>query len=173
MPSHDIAIIDHQMPPLFTYDRLSLWYRETNLQNAVNQILAVLGKDGKIECLRFFGHGRPGRQLVGCGENEPGPDQQIAWRNGKMFGKTQLRRLEGRFAPGAVLELRGCNVADGKNGEALLLNIAGLLKVVVCAGNGRQADTGDVFEWENSMVQATPGSSKVVKATVEKKWPPR
>jgi hypothetical protein len=90
-----------------------------------------------------------------------------------MIGKTQLRRLDGKFAAGGVLELRGCNVGEGKNGKKLLVEIAKLLKVSVCAGVGRQADTGDIYEWENGMVLATPTSSDVVKATVDKKWPPR
>lgn len=95
-----------------------------------------------IRRLRIIGHGSVGMQVVGGGQ-EPRPEQQIL-NHCKVPGGiivcltdvSALQPLCEHFAPDGWVEMLGCYVAYGFEGEGLLRNLATLWRVPVKASTG-------------------------------------
>jgi hypothetical protein len=107
------------------------------VSEAVSGILRRLDRKHKITVLRFFGHGTPGLQAVG-GDEAPDQDQCIGYVDGGpgFLGGSQLLHLRAHFARATLwrsprIELHGCEVAKGTEGDNLLFTLCNLLEVRV------------------------------------------
>jgi hypothetical protein len=99
----------------------------------ITQVAPVAG----IGVLRIWSHGRSGGQTISGGHaGEAGRVQD--WTGISVANlaavRDELTPLNPYFAPGARVELRGCNVAADSDGEALLQGLAGIWGVTVQAG---------------------------------------
>jgi hypothetical protein len=114
----------------------------TSVAGLVDKALAEETKKGKkIDEMFIIGHGAPGWQGVGAGKGEtadPNGEKslEVDDATGKLKGaaETQLNRLKGHFAPGAVVTLGGCEVAKGTEGQKLLRAVSKALGGVPVQG---------------------------------------
>ena len=124
------------------------------MSNGVGQMIADIiriAPVGGIEILRIWGHGRSGGQSISGGHaGEEG--RRLHWTGISVANidamHDQLAELAPYFAHGARVELRGCSVAEGDDGEALLQRLATIWGARVQAGTLTQysAWTGPVHE---------------------------
>lgn len=120
----------------------------------VTLILNRIGS-GNIDRLRLFGHAAAGEQGMGNSEHTVKPYQLIQISGGHLTNRDQLIRLRGHFAPNAVVELHGCNIALQHRGRELLRQLSALWNVRVRGGvNIQLPDAGDRFE--GPVVEAFP-----------------
>lgn len=124
-----------------------------DVESMVQGILRRLGAQQSIDRLIIVGHGASG--IIGAGDGEGNgstlrlsghllPGEQVGTaarglqvlgldRHGQLRGRAVLGRLSGHFAPGAVVELQGCQVGRGHQGRELLRQLADLWRVNVQA----------------------------------------
>ncbi len=114
--------------------------------DAILRRLNSVSSTERISYLQIRGHGYAGSQMVGPGDQgfPSNPERIIGLQsNGELLNRTQLQRLSNRFERGAVVELYGCNVADGAQGQQLLEKLAALWGgVTVRASDASQWHTG-------------------------------
>lgn len=136
----------------------------SDVNQMVNQILARAGTGPNISRLRFFGHALPGYQGMANSYSSNKIPQFIAIdRHGHLVNRADLERLRGHFAPNAVVELHGCNVALGHHGRELLRQLAELWNVRVRGGAERQfTDSGDLIEGPIIEAVPVPGHSAMI-----------
>jgi hypothetical protein len=110
-----------------------------SVNDMVNKVLAR--SNGRpIRRLTLIGHGAPGHQSVGDGQgfDETG-NRSLTFhpKTGKLIGgvEAELARLAGKFAPEAVVTLRGCKVALGDAGKGLLKRVSNLMGGVAVEGS--------------------------------------
>ncbi|MDQ6786499.1 MAG: hypothetical protein M3033_06730 [Acidobacteriota bacterium] len=117
----------------------------------VELVLARLGSSNKIDTIRFWGHGGPGRQGVGVGSNRHWvnhPLERIIGVNshGFLLNRRVLLRLRGKFESFGLVELHGCHTGDHLQGKQLLQRLNEIWHVPVRAAIGDQAsDMADRF----------------------------
>jgi hypothetical protein len=114
--------------------------------DAILRRLNSVSSTERISYLQIRGHGYAGSQMVGPGDNglPINPDRIIGLQsNGELLNRTQLHRLSGRFERGAVVELYGCNVAQGALGQQLLEKLAALW-------GGVEVRASDATQWHTS-----------------------
>jgi hypothetical protein len=123
-------------------------------RDVLGMVLGVLRRAGDhpIRRLRIFGHGRSGQQNSGGG-TRPNASQAMfvtqltTGAPGRLINGGILELLRGHFTADAVVELHGCSVGRGWEGEALVYQLSQLLQVRVRAALQRQvSDRGDRFE---------------------------
>jgi hypothetical protein len=129
-----------------------------NVADMVDGVITRAGKLGTIRILRIFGHGRPGRQGMGAGQSYGTSDTVIA--AGASRTNPALARLTPYFARGAVVQLHGCNVGVGWEGQYLLQKLAGLWNVRVQAAIDTQFPNLFVDEFEGSYWEADGSGGK-------------
>ncbi len=123
--------------------------------NGVGQMISDIrqrARVGGVDVLRIWSHGRPGGQTVSGGHaGEEG--RVLHWTGISVANigamRPELERLRPYFAPGARVELRGCNVAGDADGERLLQQLAQIWGVRVQAGTLTQTSVdwvGPVYE---------------------------
>jgi len=110
---------------------------------------------GRLQVLRIWSHGRAGGQTISGGHG--GEAYRVAHWTGISIANLgaltpTLSRLKPLFAPRARVELRGCEVASGSDGQSLLLGLARIWGVPVLAGTATQYRA----EWDGTVAQATP-----------------
>jgi hypothetical protein len=108
-----------------------------SVNDMVTKVIARAG-GRQIRGLTIIGHGAPGFQSVGAGQGADTGGRSLnidpATNLLRGDGERELSRLSGRFAPGAVITLGGCRVAEGAVGRALLQRISTLLGNVIVEG---------------------------------------
>jgi hypothetical protein len=110
--------------------------------------------DREINVLRIWGHGHNGLQNVAAGDSDGG------WRtNGSIDishfeqSESPLATLRPRFySRKSRIEMRGCCVAGGTAGPAMMLKVARTVGVRVMAGWDFQCS----MNWINTVYQADP-----------------
>jgi hypothetical protein len=119
-----------------------------SVPSMIEGILRRLGTDGVIGRLRIFGHAGAGEQGMGNSEVTMKDEQLIQIDSrGHLTNRAQLVRLCGRFAPNAVVELHGCQVARNRRGRDLLRQLSHLWQVTVRGGvRDQNPDARDAFE---------------------------
>lgn len=134
------------------------------MSGAVNQVVsdiirkAVLPKS--IELLRFHGHGAPGMMNIAAGTQAMFVHQSGISLGNLQSVKAELSRLRPYFAPNGRVEFHGCNVADGKDGQDFLSQLAKIIGVPVSAGTQSQYGGGkNQFKFEGSVHTAKPDGS--------------
>jgi hypothetical protein len=143
--------------------------RANSVHSMVSQILSRLRGD-TIGNLVLWGHGRPGVQGMGTGNDLAHPARDhariIAMMGGRLLNEDQLARLNGRFARDAVVELHGCRVGAHALGRALVLRLSDLWGVTVEADAADQpSDRGNRF-YNGSVIQAShpaPGQAAEIR----------
>lgn len=123
----------------------------------VDKVIEIAGSN-KIEILAFWGHGGSGSMGLSRGEES---DRNSDWAGISIYNvessRSTLERLKNYFAPNAIVELRGCDVASGWRGQALLTALANIWKVRVRAGASTQY--GPTLGWAGTVYEAKPGMS--------------
>jgi hypothetical protein len=108
----------------------------------VNAMLERCGREThSIRAVRIFGHGVPGCQFIGCGNQEPEFDTQKLGLNRfrkTLYNLASLTLLRGYFAQGGNVVLHGCRVAEGSLGQIFLEKLSMLWQVSVAASEDRQ-----------------------------------
>jgi hypothetical protein len=128
------------------------------MSNGVGQMVrdvAARVPAGRLQVLRIWSHGRSGGQTISGGHG--GEAYRVAhWTGISVANLDALRPtlsiLTPLFAPNGRVELRGCEVASGEDGQNLLLALAGIWRVPVLAGIATQYRA----EWDGTVVQASP-----------------
>jgi Domain of unknown function (DUF4347) len=126
----------------------------------VQEIISRARGHRQIVLLRFHGHGAPGMMNFGAG-TEAHFEHQSGVSVGN-FGSvaSELARLKLFFAPHGRVELHGCNVAQGNQGEKFIRNLALLWGVPVSAGIASQYGGGAAqFQFEGRVHTARPDGS--------------
>src|ERR1700733_12455035 len=116
------------------------------IQNALNN-----PNDTYINVLRIWGHGGPGSQNVTAGASGSSTDD-FSGIDQTTF--TLLNPLQGSFAPGGWVELRGCSVGSGAAGQVLLMDLADMFNVPIYAGETLQYSVN----WNPPVAVAYPGA---------------
>lgn len=90
----------------------------------VDAIIRLAGSPSSITVLRLYAHGSSGAINVAGGEYSE--EEQLSTLTLANLPKleTTLRRLSPYFASGARVELQGCSVATGTDGEKFILGLA-------------------------------------------------
>jgi hypothetical protein len=161
----------------FASERLAFEGQHKNMVKAgsvaigIDQVLGLLNTS-KLHRLRIHGHGMPGVQIMGAGKTDKPPRDQVISYSHKhgLRGGAQLQRLRGHFSKYGLIELHGCNVANGHNGKELLWLISNLLQVSVRAATGYQGT--NPMHFYNSVYEIKPGMKKPRVVAVEEQWPP-
>ncbi len=126
------------------------------MSNGVGQMISDIMQRvpmGRLERLRIWSHGAPGMQNVSAGASGSGA---VHWASLSLSNIAQtLAQLRPYFSSHAHAELRGCNVAQGSQGEQLLVELARIWGVPVQAGTVVQT-TG---RWAGTVVQAEPNGA--------------
>ena len=124
--------------------------RVGGVKDMVDQAIAKTGgRKGSIGSLRISDHASPGSQSIGKDVISTGslkPGQEV---------HDQLVRLKPYLKPGATVYLEGCNVADGKDGEALARELSDTLGVKVVAPTMEQAPVPGI---EGPAISCSPGA---------------
>ena len=163
-----IDVVDMDDPVLGTHRRnlaqssgsevIEMYGMCNGISQMVLEIQRIAGVRS-IEVLRIWGHGWSGGQLIAAGgAAQVGVDHGSAlWQhNLERFGP-QLKSLRSLFAPGAHVELKGCQVASGEAGEQFLLGLARLFNVPVMAGVQTQGGAWTPGQhWNGDLVIANP-----------------
>jgi hypothetical protein len=152
----------------------------SSVENMVNRIRELLGVSGRMGRLVIVGHGNSG--VIGVGDGEGGRNPHLAGHlqvgeqiteaspglqvieldaRGNLRGRTSLGLLTGRFVPGAVVELQGCQIARGHAGRELLRQLADLWQVTVRASVDSQYGPGHPrarpgLSFEGQVIEARP-----------------
>jgi hypothetical protein len=124
--------------------------------NGIGQMISDITRRaglGRLQTLRIWSHGAPGMQNVSAGASGSGA---VHWASLSLTNLPQvmdtLAQLRQYFAPHAHVELRGCNVAQGPQGEQFLIELARIWGVPVQGGTIVQT-TG---RWAGVVVEAQP-----------------
>jgi|SRR6516165_10335222 hypothetical protein len=135
---------------------LNMYGSSNGVGDAVAQIINEAGTYGTIDELDFWGHGGPGSMGISRG-TESARNADWAGISVENFDdiKDTLDQLTNYFDQNAVVELHGCNVAKGANGQALLTELANLWGVRVRAGSATQ-HTPDIG-WCGTVYEGSPG----------------
>lgn len=116
----------------------------TNIVEMVDRIIKrAAGR--QIGYLCITGHAFPGIQFMGQGDISL---SKHSIGNTKSEGDvgTQLRRLTAHFSPEATVDLGGCNVGKGQEGEDILGDLASVWGVTVTGGTQKQSPIIPGFE---------------------------
>jgi hypothetical protein len=115
------------------------------MSNGVGQMISDIMQRvpmGRLERLRIWSHGAPGMQNISAGRSGSGA---VHWASLSLSNIAQVRetlaQLRPYFSSHAHVELRGCNVAQGSQGERLLVELARDLGSA-SAGRDSRADDG-------------------------------
>jgi uncharacterized protein DUF4347 len=137
---------------------IALQYSTTNaVAILVQLIIERAAACSIITLLRFHGHGGPGGQNVAAGEAVYDAfGNGISITNLAVIGG-DLARLRPYFAAHARVEMHGCQVASGRNGQNLLRRLAGIWGVQVSAGSRTQRGGGTrTFRFEGPVYTGYP-----------------
>ena len=159
---------DHDTPRHAINDHLDLApYGQTLLQQfgmsmgspVVLDSIRWQARPGHVVLLRFHGHGSPGNMIVSSGRIDAG--SSLDQRYGPNF-YTALRTLRPIFAQFGSVELHGCRVGRGRDGQALLSGMADALGVPVSAGINTQYGGGrTTVRFEGPTQTICPGSQSL------------
>jgi hypothetical protein len=125
------------------------------VQRMVNAIIQKAGSTHSIDVLRIYAHGRPGAINIAGGQIDAQDELSGIGLDSLAALKPQLQALTSYFAPGARVELLGCEVARGSDGEKLLLALGGIWFVKV-HGQTFAVPIG-TLQFGGEVIQANPG----------------
>lgn len=121
--------------------------RTFKLHHFVEKVLERAGAT-PIDSLRIFGHAGAGQQTIGGDAEDIGNHEHtLMIVAGTLNRLDLLKKLSGRFARNAVVELHGCHAGEGLAGRRLALALARLWGVTVRAAfNDQRPDARSAFE---------------------------
>ena len=128
--------LQHDLPSL----PITAW----NVPRMVTDLLETCGREPhSIRSLRIFGHGVPGCQFIGSGNQLPELEyKKLGWnasRNG-LYNLTSLTLLRGYFDGNGCVVLHGCQVAAGDIGRKFMEHLSRLWQVSVAASMDNQVE---------------------------------
>ena len=130
LPSVNVDAIDQNEEACFWDEVLA--FGEIDMRNTTQMVDDALGAagDNPLGTLTITDHGGPGRQQIG--------DEQlsVAALNDPEHPEMReaMQRLYGHFGEDGKINLGGCEVGAGPEGEALAREVVGLTGVPVSAG---------------------------------------
>jgi uncharacterized protein DUF4347 len=132
----------------------------------VDEVSRVASTKGSIDILRIWGHGWSGGQLVAAGaDGQAGADNASAlWGHNVFDFWPYLAKLAPFFnASGSHIELKGCEVAKGNDGELFLVKLALIFQAPVQAGVRIQGGENSLLtyggSWDGIVLEARPDLS--------------
>ena len=141
------------------------------MSNGIAQMITDISKIagyGSVEVLRIWSHGRPGGQTVSGGHG--GEAYRVAHWTGISVAnigamRSVLTRLNPYLARGARIELRGCDVGAGTDGERLIGELARIWRSPVQAGTTTQYHV----DWDGPVIEASSdgGFRSVIGTTIK------
>lgn len=105
----------------------------SSVDDAVDQILENLGPDDEIDSIQFWGHGGPGRMMVGGGSGLSNSDQEI--NSDSFTSDSPLGKLRGRLSPDCKITFKGCDVFTGEKGRQFAKDAAEFFDCTVAGHN--------------------------------------
>lgn len=137
----------------------------SNLEDLVTKLEAQVAKQGPLSQLRLYDHGSAGRMQVGddnifkmdFSANPDVADPDVVAR---------LKRLGALMAPGGVIELHNCEIADTSDGRDFVERLSEVTGATVRAAVNVQsaiipAYQGDVFECAPGSPGARPSCRSI------------
>jgi hypothetical protein len=122
-------------------------YWSVRVNSVLDMVIKVSSRAGneKISRLVICGHGAPGQQGVGCGQEftlEKDKVEKYLWVDmftDRLVGNAEiyLPTLRAKFEPTAIVSLNGCRTGAGSEGDRLLKRLAFILGVKVEAASDR------------------------------------
>jgi hypothetical protein len=127
----------------------------------VDLVKARVGGGGNLALLRIHAHGRAGKMNVSGMGSDPADMASIADTN-LNFTAGEMRRLDGVFARFGSIQLLGCSVGAGAQGQAMLKGVAeatgvpatGGIKLQYAGGNKTwryEGPTRTAFPWPTTL----------------------
>ncbi len=156
-----LIVIDSSDDSVLAYDRQIHERNFVPAANVVEMVDGVLRKLGRqtLERLTIWGHGYPGVQIIGNGNNGSIDSSEGKYlfcdASGNLRNRTTLARLCGKFSWDGRVDLHGCNVGAQHSGRQLLRALAELWGVPVRAGVLSQYSHVN-NRYDGPMVQAWP-----------------
>jgi hypothetical protein len=143
---------------------IKMYPMSNGIVQMVNDVYdAAQGSGSSIGILRIWGHGWSGGQLIAAGtDGQAGVDNASAlWGSNLNDYANYLSNLAPFFnTSGAHVELKGCEVAKGTQGESFLVKLAVILNTPVQAGvavqGGANSSLSYGYFWDGPVIQATP-----------------
>jgi hypothetical protein len=127
-----------------------------------DEVYNFVSASGSLNVLRIWGHGWAGGQLIAAGaDSQSGVNNASAlWGPNIDTYSYYIAKLGELFAADGRIELKGCSVAQGTDGERFLIKIAVVLGYPVQASSVVQGGPGNSFAegvgWNGQVVEATP-----------------
>ena len=136
----------------------------SSVKDMVDKVL-LAANNSTIEQLAILGHGFPGWQSIGCGQDLDPDDTKHLYveSTGKLAGnaEAELKRLKPILTQDTIVSLEGCETGQGAKGELLLKTVSLILGgIAVQAGTTIQKGMPG-FE---GPVRRCTGSSCVIQA---------
>jgi|GEM_PF-6976566 hypothetical protein len=130
----------------------------------IDEVYNYVSASGSLNVLRIWGHGWAGGQLIAAGgDSTSGTDNASAlWGPNIETYSYYIQKLSELFASDGHIELKGCSVGQGTDGEKFLIKIAVVLGYPVQASSVTQGGTGTKLSskngigWDGQVVEATP-----------------
>jgi len=131
------------------------------VEHMVHQVIMQAVKPGRINLLRFHGHGAPGMMNIAAGKEVHFQHHSGISNSNLGSTKDTLGKLKPYFAKSrARVELHGCKVAKGANGQKLIKDLAKIWGVPVSAGTESQyGGVGKQFKFEGPVHTAMPSGA--------------
>jgi hypothetical protein len=129
----------------------------------VDEVYNFVSASGSLNVMRIWGHGWAGGQLIAAGaDGQSGVDNASAlWGPNIETYAYYIQKLSVLFASDGRLELKGCSVGQGTDGEKFLIRLAVVLGYPVQASSVTQGGTGSQLSsktgvgWDGQVVEAT------------------
>lgn len=99
----------------------------------LDEVVKMVGKPGSLTVLRIYAHGNSGMINVAGGNRDNSENLSTLTLDTLPKVRNLLQQLTPYFAPGARVELLGCAVGSGTDGEKLLVELAQIWGVRVQA----------------------------------------
>ncbi|PZW50358.1 putative peptidoglycan binding protein [Humitalea rosea] len=128
---------------------------------AMDEVVARAGAGGMTAMVRFYSHGGPGMQNVASG-HDGGNMGHLSGVSVQHFPamRAQFERLNDILAPFGCVDMMGCSVGDGAQGDALLNGISDAANRPAEAGiqvQYSQDEGHKVFNFEGPVKASYPG----------------
>ncbi len=154
MGDEDVAIDRENLIRAHTDGYIHMQPVSNGVQQMVDNVINRVKSSGSLNLLRIWGHGWAGGQLISSDADkkiDPGAHNNQIWGGNVYDNAYYLQNLTPLFAGDGILELHGCAVADGPEGEMFLVKLAQAINVPVAASTRVQGGEGSKINSEKGI----------------------
>ncbi len=146
------------------HDVILMHGQSNALPSAISQVVAAAGASGVAAMVRFYSHGGPGAQNVAGGHDGATLTRDRAGFSAALMPEMRphFARLADILAPFGCVDLMGCSVGNGGDGQTLLGGIADAAQRPAEAGINTQFSENvgyQPFNFEGPVRQVYPGGA--------------